>query len=172
MVSAGALAELPEACRRGVDRHRRIDACTDAHPLVRAGFSRFQPPLRRFAGILTDVFFDHFLTVDWSRYSRVPLGDFIAEVYGSFDSHGHLIPDEAKPVLERMRQQNWLGTYGSVEGITLTLRRMSLRLRRPVDLAAAGPVLEEHYAAFRADFHAFFPDLKSAVHTNACRQPL
>src|ERR1044071_1798684 len=96
MVSAASLKGLPEDCLRGVDQHHRIDACTDSHPLVRSGFSRFQPPLRRFAGILTDVFFDHFLTVDWFRYTRVPLRDFISEIYGSFDSHDHLIPDEAK----------------------------------------------------------------------------
>jgi acyl carrier protein phosphodiesterase len=163
MVSREVLAALPDACRRGVIRHRHIDAWTDSHPLVRSGFPRFQPPVRRFAGILTDVFFDHFLSVDWLRFSPVPLPEFIAEVYGCFESHRHLVPFEAQPILERMRQEDWLGSYGSLEGIRLTLRRMSRRLRRPVDLADAMPILETHYEAFHSDFHGFFPQLCRVV---------
>ncbi len=171
MVSREALAGLPEAFRPGVDRHYRIDAWTDTHPLVRAGFVRFQPPMRRFAAILTDVFFDHFLSTDWEHFSDVPLPELIAEVYGSFDSHARHIPEEARPVLARMREQDWLGSYGSLQGISTTLRRMSRRFRRPVDLTLAMPALEEHYEAFRADFRVFFPGLREAVEQPACLGP-
>jgi acyl carrier protein phosphodiesterase len=163
MVSRRGLANLPGDFLPGVRRHYRIDAWTDAHPLVRSGFARFQPPVRRFAGILTDMFFDHFLSVDWERYSETPLPEFISEVYASFDSLSHHIPEEAKPVLERMREQDWLGSYGSRRGIESILHLMSHRLRRPVDLTLAMPVLEEHYEAIRADFHSFFPALRQAV---------
>lgn len=163
MVSMAALADLPETWRRGVDQHYRIDACTDAHPLVRGCFGRFQPPLRRFAGILTDVFFDHCLALDWRQFSSAELSTFTAEVYASFDSHSDLIPPEARPVLERMREEDWLGSYQTIPGIEGILHRMSRRLRRPVNLSAAIPVLEAHYDAFRADFHAFFPELRRTV---------
>ena len=72
------LAALPSGMREGVIGHRRIDAFTDSHPVVCVARARFEPPLRRFAGIIVDVVFDHFLAATFAAYSRQPLSDFTA----------------------------------------------------------------------------------------------
>ena len=59
--------ELPPSVRRGILMHRRIDAHTDAHPVHRTSRRRFAGPRRRFAGIIVDVAYDHFLASAWSR---------------------------------------------------------------------------------------------------------
>jgi len=58
----------PEPITRGIMLHRRIDTFTDAHAVVRASRTRISPGRRRFAGIMIDVFYDHFLARDWARY--------------------------------------------------------------------------------------------------------
>src|SRR5262245_27969290 len=73
------LAGLPIDFQRGIECHRRIDAFTDAHPIVRRSVGRFVPPYRRFAGILVDVFYDHFLARDWTAHASIPLTDFVGE---------------------------------------------------------------------------------------------
>lgn len=155
------LVGLPEEFQRGIARHRRIDAFTDRHPIVRRSIARFEKPFRRYGAILTDVFYDHFLARDWCGHCQdtPPLTDFVHAFYDSVDPIRDRIPSQAWEVLEHMRAADWLCSYAEVEGIALTLRRMSHRLRFPFDLAASVPVLEEQYAGFREDFEAFFPQV-------------
>src|SRR3954464_15580437 len=41
--------------------HRKIDTFTDAHPVVLRSKSRISAARRRYAGIMIDMFYDHFL---------------------------------------------------------------------------------------------------------------
>jgi acyl carrier protein phosphodiesterase len=162
-VGVSALAGLPAAFQAGIRVHRQIDAFTDAHPIFRQSVARLRPPFRRFGGPLVDVFYDHFLARDWERYAGLPLTEFAAEFYGSFEGLREAIPPEAMVALERMRADNWLCSYRELAGVEETFRRMSQRLRRPFDLAPAAAALERDYAAFEADFAAFFPELSAYV---------
>ncbi|MCX6852896.1 MAG: acyl carrier protein phosphodiesterase [Verrucomicrobia bacterium] len=154
---------LPEGFQRGIERHRAIDSFTDAHPLVRRSVRRFEKPFRRYGGVLTDVFYDHFLAAGWNVHSKEPLGEFVHGFYDSVPQVQEHIPAEACAVLEHMRAGDWLCSYATVEGIETTLRRMSRRLRFPFDLAASVAVLEAQYEGFREDFEAFFPEVIAHV---------
>ena len=159
------LTGLPEDFQRGIAQHRRIDVFTDSHPMVRRSIQRFAPPFRRFGAVLTDVFYDHFLAMDWAKHSlgAPPLTDFVQEFYASVEPIRSSIPAEAWEVLEHMRAADWLGSYAETEGIELTLWRMSQRLRRPFALDAAVEVLEAQYDDFREDFEIFFPELVTSL---------
>ncbi len=163
LVRQSKLECLPEAYQRGIRQHRRIDAFTDTHPVVRRSILRLGPEYRRFGGILTDMFYDHFLSRAWASFSAQPLPLFTAEVYASFDDHREIIPAEAHPPLDGMKDENWLGHYGEMEGLEDTLRRIGLRFRRPVDLAAAMRVFQQEYSGLEDDFHEFFPALNRHV---------
>ena len=158
-----ALASLGEEFQRGIVLHRRIDAFTDAHPVVRQSVRRFSPPYRRFGGILTDLFYDHFLARDWRDYSREPLVDFTRNVYASFTDYRDRLPAEANLRLEQMRTANWLSSYGDMSGMARTLDRVGSRFQRRVELSGSLTVLQEHYESFEADFRAFFPELQTYV---------
>ena len=56
----------------GIRLHRRIDSIVDASPQVAALRTLVEPPLRRYAGILLDVFFDHALIRNWQDLSDTP----------------------------------------------------------------------------------------------------
>ncbi len=157
------LTGLPEGFQRGIARHREIDAFTDAHPVVKRSVRRFEKPFRRYGAVLTDVFYDHFLAAGWGAHSAQPLGEFVQGFYESVEEVQGQIPAEACAVLQHMRRADWLGSYATVAGIETTLRRMSRRLKRPFDLAAAVEVLEAQYEGFREDFEAFFPEVKAHV---------
>ncbi|SKB07482.1 Acyl carrier protein phosphodiesterase [Prosthecobacter debontii] len=159
LVSFTALTDLPSEYQRGIRQHRKIDAFTDAHPVFKRSVQRLGPSFRRFGGILMDVFYDHFLSRAWASYSPTPLADFTNEVYASFESRWQEIPSEAHAPLQGMREYNWLCSYGNMRDLEITLQRIGRRFRRPVDLAAAMPVLQEHYGAIHADFEEFFPIL-------------
>lgn len=159
LINVSDLALIPAVFHRGMECHRRIDAFTDAHPVVRRSVQRVARSHRRLAPILVDVFYDHFLSVRWEQYAAGPLADFVREVYASFDEQFHQLPEPVVEALRRMRTENWLESYGDPAGVRLTLERMSRRFRRRVDLVGGVVDLERHHAGFGADFDEFFPDL-------------
>jgi acyl carrier protein phosphodiesterase len=147
-LSASELAELDPIFHPGVVCHRRIDAFTDQHPVVRRSVRRFAAEYRRVAPVLVDVYYDHFLSVDWAQHSAQSLETFIAEVYQSFDPHRTQLPESLWPPLERMRAENWLGSYRDFAGLRSTLTRMERRFRRRVDLVGGVAELERGDGGF------------------------
>lgn len=164
LVSAAVLENLPMEFQRGIERHRQVDAFTDSHPIVRRSVQRIQPPLRRFGGILVDIFYDHFLSRNWHIYSDIPLPVFVAECYAAFDATQTHLPPAVFDQLARIRAGNWLLSYGDTAGLAHTLQRLGSRIRRPVDFAPAMMMLESDYDSFHADFMAFFPTIKEHLH--------
>ena len=166
LAAAPVLEGLPPEFRRGMARHRRIDAFTDRNPIFRQSLARIEAPYRRYGGILMDVFYDHFLARDWTSFSSQPLPAFVAEVYASFEAQRSKIPDVAYHRLEQMRANDWLGSYGDLSGIAVTLTRMAARFSRPTPIADAISVLEQNYQSFHSDFMEFFPELVVHVATH------
>jgi acyl carrier protein phosphodiesterase len=163
MLAARELAALPAAFQRGVKCHHAIDAFTDAHPVFRRSVARLSPAYRRFGGIIVDVFYDHFLAANWPAHSPRPLRGCVDAFYASFDVHRADLPVSVWPVLERMREQDWLGSYGDLAGVRIALNRIGCRLRRPRELGACEPELERDYSRFAEDFAAFYPELRAHV---------
>jgi len=73
--------DLPHGVREGIWLHRRIDAFTDAHPLVRRSRERVSAERRRYAGIMIDMFYDHLLAKHWLAFSDQPLEYFTRDIY-------------------------------------------------------------------------------------------
>lgn len=163
MAPAASLAGLADGFQRGIRRHREIDLFTDSHPVFLRSKARFTPPLRRFAGILVDVIYDHFLARDWMRFSPQPLRQFSDEFYAALVANRASIPAIAFERLEPMQADNWFCSYADIEGVETALRRISTRLSRPFDMSAGAAVLAENYAAFESDFAEFFPAVRSFV---------
>jgi acyl carrier protein phosphodiesterase len=163
LINVSDRTQIPAVFHRGMECHRRIDEFTDAHPVVRRSINRIVKPYRRLAPILVDVFYDHFLSVRWEQYARIPLAQFVCEAYDSFEEQRDLLPPMVRVALQRMREENWLESYRDLAGVRLTLERISRRFRRPIDLAGGVAELERHYADFGADFDAFFPELQQHV---------
>ncbi len=144
---------------RALTLHRRIDAYTDAHHVVRESRHRVSPARRRFAGVLVDMFYDHFLARHWDEYNHVPLQRFTARIYAVLREHHALLPERLQDIAPGMAAADWLGSYRHVEAVGLALDRMGQRLKRGNALLCSAEELLAHYEAFDADFRAFFPDV-------------
>jgi acyl carrier protein phosphodiesterase len=151
--------QYPPAITRALVLHRKVDSFTDAHPVTAASRARISPERRRFAGIMVDLFYDHFLARDWAAHATEPLDTFTRRVYALLERHTPLLPDRLRLIAPRMAKYDWLGSYAEIESIHTALDRMSLRFKRENRLAGAGAELDANYAALEADFRGFFPDL-------------
>jgi acyl carrier protein phosphodiesterase len=149
----------PSEITRGLLLHRRIDTYTDAHPIVVMSRGRIGAQRRRFAGILVDMFYDHFLALHWTRFAHVPLEEFTARVYTVLREHRDLLPERLQRIAPYMAQGDWLGSYREVAAVETALDRMGQRLKRGNALLGSGQELREHYAGLESDFLTFFPDV-------------
>lgn len=154
------VAALRPELQRGIRQHRAVDAFVDAHALVRRSRERLDPPFRRFAGVLVDVFFDHYLARDWARLGDGrPLPAFAASVHGELCAHHELLPPRLQQAVPWMQAEQWLVGYAEVAGIDAVLRRMTRRLSRPTPLGDGAEQLRAHYDGLDVDFAAFWPEL-------------
>ena len=155
------LQDWPLPIRAEIVRHRRIDQYTDAHPAVTEARGLFDAAgLRRYAGILLDVYFDHCLARGWARWNDTPLQDFTARVYRVLHDHRDVLPTRLQAIAPRMAAHDWLGSYADRTSVDRTVRGIATRLSRNGDkLVACLEVLRVREAEIDIAFEAFFPDL-------------
>ena len=154
------IRRLPPTFQAGIARHRAIDSFTDKHPVFRQSVARLDPQFRRYGFVVMDIFYDHFLSANWPEHYATPLRDFVGQFHMDVEACRDEIPVDAYAILQRMRAANWLTSYGDVEGVRLTLDRMSLRLKRPFDLGNAADELQRRYGELAQDFADFFPQIR------------
>jgi acyl carrier protein phosphodiesterase len=151
------------AIRQALALHRRIDTYTDAHPTVGASRARIGPERRRYAGILIDLFYDHFLARHWEDYSELSLERFTARVYVALRERHAVLPERLQAMAPRMAATDWLASYRDVDAVGFALDRMGERLKRGNALLGSVAELVANYAALEADFRSFFPDVMRFV---------
>jgi acyl carrier protein phosphodiesterase len=153
------LSAWPAPVESAIRLHRRIDSLTDTHPLVAEVKALAPAHLRRYAGILMDVFFDHVLIKQWPRWQTAPLQDFCAEVYAGLERSAPALPAAAQGLALRMGRYDMLRNCASYDGVVHVLGRIATRLSRPVALAEGAVMLEQHGPRIEAAFGQFFPQL-------------
>lgn len=151
--------EFPRRIEHGLRLHRRVDSITDTHAATRISRQRFQPPFRRYAGILLDLFFDHCLARHWSDYHPEPLQHFTRRVYAALRQDEAVLVEPLRSTHERMREIDLLASYEKLSGLERALKHLHRRLSRANPLAQGLQPLKAHYGSLEADFHEFMPQL-------------
>jgi len=151
--------------RRGLECHRLIDRFTDCHPHVYRAMALIDPSRRRFAGILVDIFFDNLLADFWDDYATMPLEDFCLSIYQTFQAYPGPLPPDARRVINRMIEFDWLRSYQHIEGINQAIERVRrvLGQDRTEPLAGASADLVARRVEFAEHFRVFFPELREHV---------
>lgn len=147
----------------GMERHRQIDLYTDQHPCFLASCRRIRESHRRYAPVIVDIYYDHFLALAWSDWAPCSLDDFSRWAFGVLEEHREILPPRLQRVLPHMIADNWVLQYAKVEGIRRALAGLSRRARRPIDLTEPLDDLEACREDFAADFATFFPEIVSHV---------
>lgn len=156
-----ALSRYEPDIVRGVELHRAIDEFTDEHPVVHQSKDRLRAGYRHYAGVIVDVFYDHFLAAEWDNYHIMPLERFAGEVYSTLKDFSAALPVSFKRMFPYMISGNWLVNYRQISGIHRSLSGMASRTPYESKMEFASRDLEKHYEAFGAEFKIFFPELKA-----------
>lgn len=149
-----------EARQAGLRFHRAIDGYTDSHPEVVAARNLFDPPLRRYAGIVLDVWFDHLLVRGWSRYGiDEPIADFSPRWLALLGAHAAELPPSLCAFVAWMHAHGLPLAYGEDATLDRVFHALARRLSRPSPMGDALPALNARAEPLQQHFDAFFPDL-------------
>ena len=162
-VRGSDLSRFSAGMQLGIRMHRFIDHYTDHHAVAVEVRELFKPPVRRFAGIVTDVLFDHYLAREWSLYSQIPIAEHIEQVHRALAEHHDQLPDSLKRFAAFIKREEVLEGNVNFDGVVLTLERLSKRSTRFAPLADGAAVALEYEAQFLSAFREFFPELIHAA---------
>lgn len=147
--------------RHGIRLHRAIDGHSDAHDSHRRLRNLFEPPLRRYAGILVDIGLDHALARDWPCFHEQPL-----ELFADY-AQQRVIDEWPKAAPFGTTRLRWMATilagYREPKGIQRALDSVANRLRRDNPVADALPELQRHRSAFAQEIAPIMGDLRAVV---------
>lgn len=155
----------PEAIRRGIERHRGIDSFAQGNAVARRSLRRIDPSYRHCRSILVDVFYDHFLALNWPLHADIPLDQFARRFYRILEKHHDLLPPGLQRIAPRMIAGRWLESYRDPETVEIVLQRLSGRLSRPTLLAQGGMELGRHFRELEGDFNDFLPQAVAHART-------
>jgi acyl carrier protein phosphodiesterase len=145
----------------GIRLHRAIDVYTDAHAEVLAAKAQLPPPYRRYAGILLDMWFDHCLARDFSRWSGQSLAFRSDALRGLLRREHARLPPGLRRFSAYMEQHDLPAAYADRAVLGQALAGIGQRLSRANPLDSALPVLVEREAVLQQHFEAFFPQLQA-----------
>lgn len=155
--------KLPEAYQQGVKLHRLIDSFTDTHPVVSEVNKLLHPNHHKYAPVVSDVIFDYFLALNWSKFESRPLESFCQMVYQIIGDHMHLLSGRKRNMVEHMVADNFLMKYTNIEGMQFVFNKMSARSRYVSNFPKAIEDIEIHYDEINRLFNLFYPDLVGEV---------
>ena len=149
---------LPAEFALGIRLHRAIDSYADRHPAFRASRARLPAEIRRWSGVIVDLYYDHLLARRWADWHAQPLRHFSQSLYREIDAYLQLMDADAQRACRLMASEDWLSGYATVDGLASTLQRMGRRVRRENPLAGSEAHLAGDEPGFADDCAAFLVD--------------
>ena len=165
-VKGSDILKYSENTRKGISMHRAIDTFTDQHPIVKESIARLRADFRKYAGVIVDMYYDHYLSAHWDDYSEQDIHYFTKTKYDILNTFHSILPARSARLLYYMEKQNWLLSYGSFDGMQQAFNGMSRRTTFESNMELAVVNLKAGYPEFRHEFRQFFPELQSFVISN------
>jgi acyl carrier protein phosphodiesterase len=158
---------FPSFIQKGIILHRKIDTFTDNHTVFRQSKSILVPKYNHYAGVLVDVFYDHFLTIHWDYYSQESLPLFSSRCENSIEAHWDYIPEKMRMFFRYMRKYDRIKGYNDLNTIKNVLSGMSRRTSFASHMEKATLDLQQNFKELESQFKVFFPELQAFVETEA-----
>ncbi len=158
--------KYPASIRKGIVLHRRIDSFTDTHKIVSQSKKYFAPQYKKWAGIVVDILYDHYLIINWDKFCPVPLEQYREDIFDVLQKYYPVLPERVKYFVPSFIQNDWIDTYTTPEGIVNVLYRMSMRTPLPDESQFAAEVIRKYGLQLNSEFMTFFPELLRYVVKN------
>lgn len=149
---------FPEYIQEGVRLHRAIDQYIDSHPKVVQLIHLLRPELPKVAPIAIDLYFDHLLAKNWSKFHPIPLDTFLESFYTHIATRNPDYPEAYSDFLDLMQQRKWINVYPTEFGLQRLCAGVGSRLSFPNALPSAPAVFNKNQSEIEATFYEYMRD--------------
>ncbi len=160
MVKGNAYKNYEQDIRTGLVLHRAIDSFTDNHEVFLRSKRLISPYFNRYSGIVTDIYYDHFLAKYWSDYCLMDLQKYVNEIYILLIKKYTYLPPRAQRIIPFMIIRNWMGNYGQLQPLHYVFLGMHRRTQKKGNMHKAVEILEINYSELEQDFRIFMEDVR------------
>jgi len=164
-IKGNKIYHLPQEVIDGIMLHRKIDFYTDNHPEFIKSRERLYEKYHKYAGVIMDVFYDHFLAKNWDDYSDLSLNSFTSYSYGVLLKNYLILPKRTKKILPILILNNWLSSYKDFSGLRKTFNVISKRASFKTNFNYVVDDLIVDYDKYEEEFKKFFPDISDFIET-------
>jgi acyl carrier protein phosphodiesterase len=151
---------FPREIQKGILLHRAIDTFTDAHPVFRQSTKKLHSRYHHYAGVIVDMYYDHFLAKNWDAYSNETLENYSARFYQSLQENHGILTSKTQHLLPYMMEYNWLVNYQSISGLERILTQMDHRTKNQSLMRFANEELITYYDEFETEFLLFYNEVQ------------
>lgn len=164
-VKGRAFHIYPEKIKEGILLHRFIDSFTDHSVHTIDAKQLFASKYRKYAGIVIDIVYDHFLASNWSKYSFETLEEFITNFHELLIRKNEMLPKEVQNFVPKLIKNERLYSYREIGGIWSVLKTMPKYTTLPDHTEFAIDVLKNNYEFLKQNFFLFFSDILYYIKT-------
>ncbi|OIP00647.1 MAG: hypothetical protein AUJ98_07360 [Bacteroidetes bacterium CG2_30_33_31] len=159
-IKGNKVSKFSDEIKMGIELHRHIDYFTDHHTEFIKTRERLHENHHKYAGVVADIFYDHFLSVHWKNYSNIALSNYVTFCYGLLLRNYTILPSITKKILPFIIMQNWLVNYKSFDGLNRSFELMARRTKYKSNIGNAVEDLKLNYERYNSEFVLFFPDIQ------------
>ena len=150
---------LPRDVVRGVTLHRFIDNHTDTSELNLELKKALYPYFHKYAGVALDIYFDHFLSRHWAKFSEISLELYAEDAYTELRPYVEFFSSKSERLFNSMTKHKYLASYGELNGMIVVFGEMQKILPNNSGMENAIKALDVHYELIENGFVEYFPIL-------------
>jgi len=143
----------------GIKLHRAIDQYTDSNDIVHHSKERLYGKYHKYAGVIVDMFYDHFLAKNWNDYSTISLEQTAYNTYGLLLKHQSILNPKIIRMLTFMIYYKWFVSYADINKLSLHFQGMAKRTTFVSGMENVTEDLYNDYSLYEEEFKHFFPQV-------------
>lgn len=158
--------KYPAKIGEGIILHRQIDSFTDGHPCFREVKKLLKKEFGLYSGIITDLFYDHYLALNWELFAPCTLREYAKKIHSILMSHFFYLPARVQGFLPVLIKSRRLESYARQEGIRQALEIMTRYTSLPAHAPQAMEIMKFHAGFLEDNFTAFMAEIIAFVKNN------
>ena len=155
--------KYPPALQKGLLLHRHIDTFTDNHTIVKRDKVFFFERYQKYAGVVTDIIYDHYLATEWKTFSGEDINKFVEHIHTLIQDNYTTLPEGLQRLVPYIIKNRWFKSYFTLDGVRSVLIGMAKGTSLPDESAFAIRQIEKNYDTLKKDFLEFFPEIITAI---------
>ena len=162
-VKGNNYTNYPYQWQKGILLHRFIDSYTDSHKIFKQHSKLFFDSHRHYSRVLIDMFYDHLLAKNWSKYNNISLEEFSSKFYENLILNKDRLPIKISSSINYLISEDWFKLYSTIEGLKRILVKMERRTKFTSEFSSSIDKFVSLLSLIEPQFFLFFKDIKRAV---------